>query len=279
MNRSSSLLFHSLCQHRLSRTPQPAPPIHRVPGSRHQFAGRQQKILFAIRRSNSASVGDSLYNGFLIRTGRRPNIEDDIGASIPRGSRRNIPDAVDLHVPSWAAVVFRASSRISASTAHQALEEIPWWWHTSPTSSAKAPHLRRPSDLLFGLPPPAARKVVDSNPLGSLKVGSRAAVLWSQFAGRKRRLCWALQVCDPDRGGGRFAAASPMSILRHREVFPSSAPTSRPTSRLIVWMSFHLVVPWRVALQQRPPPHHQPCTSMLQYPLAGGEVFIERYAQ
>jgi len=28
--------------------------------------------------------------------------------------------------------------------------------------------------------------------------------------------------------------------------------------RLIVWMSFRLVIPWRVALPQSPPPLHQP---------------------
>jgi len=31
----------------------------------------------------------------------------------------------------------------------------------------------------------------------------------------------------------------------------------------IVWMSFRLAIPRRVALQQSPPPLHQPCTSML----------------
>ena len=36
----------------------------------------------------------------------------------------------------------------------------------------------------------------------------------------------------------------------------------RPTPPLIVWMSFRLAIPWRVALQQSPPPLHQPATSM-----------------
>ena len=32
----------------------------------------------------------------------------------------------------------------------------------------------------------------------------------------------------------------------------------RPTPPLIVWMSFRLAIPWRVALPQSPPPLHQP---------------------
>jgi len=41
------------------------------------------------------------------------------------------------------------------------------------------------------------------------------------------------------------------------------APASRPTPPLIVWMSFLLAIPRRVALQHGPPPLHQPGTSML----------------
>ena len=45
---------------------------------------------------------------------------------------------------------------------------------------------------------------------------------------------------------------------------------------LIVWMSFRLPIPWRVALPQSLPPLLQPGISMLCYRLAGREVFIER---
>jgi len=41
------------------------------------------------------------------------------------------------------------------------------------------------------------------------------------------------------------------------------APALQPTPPLIVWMSFRLAIPRRVALQQSPPPLHQPATSML----------------
>ena len=55
--------------------------------------------------------------------------------------------------------------------------------------------------------------------------------------------------------GGRCAAAFCMSFLRHREIFPSDGGASlRPTPPLIVWMSLRLAIPWRVALQQSPPP-------------------------
>ncbi len=40
-------------------------------------------------------------------------------------------------------------------------------------------------------------------------------------------------------------------------------PALRPTPPLIVRMSFRLVIPWRVALPQSPPPLHQPGSSML----------------
>lgn len=43
---------------------------------------------------------------------------------------------------------------------------------------------------------------------------------------------------------------------------PIKALAFRPTPPLIVWMSFRLAIPWRVALQHGSPPLHQPCTSM-----------------
>jgi len=36
----------------------------------------------------------------------------------------------------------------------------------------------------------------------------------------------------------------------------------RPAPPLIVWMSFRLVIPWRVALPHCPPPLRQPLPSM-----------------
>jgi hypothetical protein len=42
------------------------------------------------------------------------------------------------------------------------------------------------------------------------------------------------------------------------------APASRPTPPLIVWMSFRLAIPWRVALQQGLPPLRQPFTFCTQ---------------
>ena len=48
---------------------------------------------------------------------------------------------------------------------------------------------------------------------------------------------------------GRYTAAFSMSFLRHQEIFPSDGGRQpcgqRP--RLIVWMSFRLAIPWRVA--------------------------------
>ena len=56
-----------------------------------------------------------------------------------------------------------------------------------------------------------------------------------------------------------------MSFLRHQEIFPPmGAPASRPTPPLIVWMSFRLAIPWRVALQQGPAPLRQPFTFCMQ---------------
>jgi hypothetical protein len=52
-----------------------------------------------------------------------------------------------------------------------------------------------------------------------------------------------------------------MKTLKYEEVL--EAPVSPPTPPLIVWMSFRLAVPWRVALQDCPPPLHQPGTRML----------------
>src|ERR1700687_131013 len=52
-----------------------------------------------------------------------------------------------------------------------------------------------------------------------------------------------------------------MSFLRHREIYPSDGGlTLWAKPPLIVWMSFRLAIPWRVALQQCPPPLHQPAT-------------------
>lgn len=56
-----------------------------------------------------------------------------------------------------------------------------------------------------------------------------------------------------------------MSFLRHGEIYRSDGGLGadlpeRPHGPLrpIVSMSFQLVIPWRVALQQSPPPLHQP---------------------
>ena len=51
-------------------------------------------------------------------------------------------------------------------------------------------------------------------------------------------------------------ASGNLSIRWERE--PGAARSQR--SPLIVWMSFQLAIPWRVGLQQSPPPLHQPCT-------------------
>ena len=50
----------------------------------------------------------------------------------------------------------------------------------------------------------------------------------------------------------------------------------RPAPPLIVWMSFRLAIPWRVALPQSPPPLHQPGISMRYSRLVGRGFFIER---
>jgi Integrase core domain len=58
--------------------------------------------------------------------------------------------------------------------------------------------------------------------------------------------------------------AATMSFFRHREIYRSDGKRkrvgSRPesASRPIVSMSLRLAIPWRVALQQSPPPLHQP---------------------
>jgi hypothetical protein len=59
------------------------------------------------------------------------------------------------------------------------------------------------------------------------------------------------------------------SFLRHKEIYQSDErkrrgrnPAAAPS--LIVLMSFRLVIPWRVALQQSSPPLHQP-TQILKY--------------
>ena len=81
--------------------------------------------------------------------------------------------------------------------------------------------------------------------------------------------------------GGRFAAAFCMSFFRHREIFRSdvirwsgNGETAAP--RLIVSMSFRLVIPRRVALLQSSLPLRQPAF-ILQHRLAvGKEVFSQR---
>ena len=54
-----------------------------------------------------------------------------------------------------------------------------------------------------------------------------------------------------------------MSFLRHKEIYQSDevglkGRDPKVTPSLIVSMSLRLVIPWRVALQQSPPPLHQP---------------------
>jgi hypothetical protein len=50
----------------------------------------------------------------------------------------------------------------------------------------------------------------------------------------------------------------------------------RSAPPLIVWMSFRLAIPWRVALPQSPPPLRQPVPIMRYSHLAGRAIFIER---
>jgi len=55
-----------------------------------------------------------------------------------------------------------------------------------------------------------------------------------------------------------------MSFFRHREIYRSDVVSkingkpAETTPRTIVSMSLRLVIPWRVALQQSPPPLRQP---------------------
>src|SRR5271170_7945828 len=59
----------------------------------------------------------------------------------------------------------------------------------------------------------------------------------------------------------------------------------KPVPPTIVLMSLRLVIPWRVALQQSPPPLHQPRTIMMeqkrfeQEKSLNGKVFIYRLSQ
>jgi hypothetical protein len=50
----------------------------------------------------------------------------------------------------------------------------------------------------------------------------------------------------------------------------------RSAPPLIVWMSFRLAIPWRVALPQSLPSLRQPVLIMRYSRLAGREIFIER---
>jgi hypothetical protein len=55
-----------------------------------------------------------------------------------------------------------------------------------------------------------------------------------------------------------------MSFLRHREIYQvagialTGADVTMATPAPLDSMSLQLVIPWRVALQQSPPPLHQP---------------------
>ena len=52
-----------------------------------------------------------------------------------------------------------------------------------------------------------------------------------------------------------------MSFLRHREIYQvegKGADATVATPAPLDSMSLQLVIPWRVALQQSPPPLHQP---------------------
>ena len=57
-----------------------------------------------------------------------------------------------------------------------------------------------------------------------------------------------------------------MSFLRHEEIYPSDGGVTRLNHAppLIVWMSFRLAIPSRVALPHCPLPLHQPVLSMLE---------------
>jgi hypothetical protein len=50
----------------------------------------------------------------------------------------------------------------------------------------------------------------------------------------------------------------------------------RSAPPLIVWMSFRLAIPWRVALPQSPPPLRQPLLIMRYSRLAGRGFYSER---
>ena len=82
----------------------------------------------------------------------------------------------------------------------------------------------------------------------------------------QKRLHSALGYVPPARFE-KDAAARQLSLRvfpgMRKSFPPMEAPALRPTPPLIVWMSFRLAIPRRVALQHCPPPLHQPGTSML----------------
>ena len=82
-----------------------------------------------------------------------------------------------------------------------------------------------------------------------------------------------------------------MSFLRHGQIYrpmvssgsPGNGAVSSSVPAPIVAMSLQLAIPWRVALQQSPPPLHQP-TTFLRQPAAtvnrnhqvGGGIFNQQ---
>ncbi len=72
-----------------------------------------------------------------------------------------------------------------------------------------------------------------------------------------------------------------MSFLRHREIYQvedawvGADETVAPPAPLDS-MSLQLVIPWRVALQQSPPPLHQPVATLQQW-RGALQLAIRRY--
>ena len=65
---------------------------------------------------------------------------------------------------------------------------------------------------------------------------------------------------------GATSEGATLSFFRHEEIYRSDVGLQlkgsrrKPTPRPIVSMSLRLAIPWRVALQQSPPPLRQPRT-------------------
>src|SRR5947199_10534251 len=97
----------------------------------------------------------------------------------------------------------------------------------------------------------------------------------------KRNFCRTFHGLSPIPPEKNMDAASRRNFLMSFKGMGKSfqmirAPTTRPTPQLIIWMSFQLAIPWRVALQHCPPPLHQPVT-ILQLRLPNsGDILTEK---